>query len=275
MRRTRSGKKTGTQKKWIPILIAVFAVFVVSVVILNGINASKVNEQKEHIEKLEQRNLELENQIKQVQEELEKERNASVIYLSFDDGPNKNTAAILDALDNHGVKATFFVTGQQSDYFPLFNDILERGHSLGIHTNTHAYNQVYANIENYKADFNAIESSVMAVTGQQPEVYRFPGGSGSANSYGLLQPAEAFLAEKGYAYFDWNVDSSDWRIRNGRQIADGIMANLTNEKNNHILLHDLYDFNIETINIIIPQLKERGYVFRTYKKESPAIRFFQ
>ena len=56
-------------------------------------------------------------------------------YLTFDDGPSANTEAILDVLDQYGVKATFFVNGHTGSTMEArYNAIVDRGHALGKHT---------------------------------------------------------------------------------------------------------------------------------------------
>ena len=63
------------------------------------------------------------------------------IYLTFDDGPGPYTEKLLDMLDSFGVKATFFVT--DSEYGYLMREITDRGHSIGIHSVTHDYAEIY------------------------------------------------------------------------------------------------------------------------------------
>ena len=62
------------------------------------------------------------------------------VYLTFDDGPSANTEKILDILDDYGVKATFFVVGKESDADKeALRQIVERGHTLGMHSFSHKY----------------------------------------------------------------------------------------------------------------------------------------
>lgn len=70
-----------------------------------------------------------------------------VIYLTFDDGPGPYTEQLLDVLDSYGVKATFFVTNR--GYGEMMKEIVDRGHSIGIHTMSHVYERIYASPEAY------------------------------------------------------------------------------------------------------------------------------
>ncbi|MBR4303365.1 MAG: polysaccharide deacetylase family protein [Bacteroidaceae bacterium] len=61
------------------------------------------------------------------------------VYLTFDDGPIPEvTPWVLDTLDKYGIKATFFVVGDNVKKYPhLLKDIIERGHRIGNHTFNH------------------------------------------------------------------------------------------------------------------------------------------
>ena len=79
----------------------------------------------------------------------------STIYLTFDDGPSYTiTPYILDILKEEGVKATFFVAGYSSGLNSLIKREFDEGHSIGVHTASHIYNQIYSSLDNYLYDFN-------------------------------------------------------------------------------------------------------------------------
>ena len=64
-----------------------------------------------------------------------KEGDAHKVYLTFDGGPDENTDKILDVLDKYGVKATFFVVGDDSkDMQEVYKRIVKDGHTLGMHS---------------------------------------------------------------------------------------------------------------------------------------------
>ena len=66
-------------------------------------------------------------------------RKKKVVYLTFDDGPkNEATPFVLDTLDRFGVKATFFMVGDNVRKYPdIYRMVVERGHRFGNHTFTH------------------------------------------------------------------------------------------------------------------------------------------
>lgn len=101
---------------------------------------------------------------------------AHKVYLTFDDGPSKYTEEILDILDAYDVKATFFVLGKENDYsIEMLQEIANRGHTIGMHSYTHKYADVYRSVEDFAADFYQIYSYILENTGIQSACYRFPG----------------------------------------------------------------------------------------------------
>jgi len=132
------------------------------------------------------------------------------VYLTFDDGPSIYTDDILDILDAYGVKATFFVIGRENTAsYARYLRIVEEGHTLGMHSYTHVYNDIYASPESFAADTERIRTLLEDVTGQTPVFYRFPGGSSNDVSATDMHELEEYLSSEGIVYFDWNVSSGD------------------------------------------------------------------
>ena len=99
-----------------------------------------------------------------------------VVYLTFDDGPSANTQRVLDILDQYDAKATFFITAQQPDYFPMIKKVYDEGHTIGLHSYTHEYDQVYASVDAYFDDLEKIGEVAKEQLGFVPCFIRFPGG---------------------------------------------------------------------------------------------------
>ncbi|MDE6608589.1 MAG: polysaccharide deacetylase family protein [Lachnospiraceae bacterium] len=71
------------------------------------------------------------------------------VYLTFDDGPSVYTGEILDILKEYDVKATFFVVGKEGEkYEELYKRIVEEGHTLGMHSYSHKYSEIYETEQN-------------------------------------------------------------------------------------------------------------------------------
>ena len=83
-----------------------------------------------------------------IEEATETEQNTEEIkirnvYLTFDDGPSVHTNEILDILKEYDVKATFFVVGKEGEkYEELYKRIVEEGHTLGMHSYSHRYDEI-------------------------------------------------------------------------------------------------------------------------------------
>ncbi len=135
---------------------------------------------------------------------------AHKVYLTFDDGPSKYTEEILDILDKYDVKATFFVLGKENEYsIEMLQEIARRGHTVGMHSYSHKYADVYRSVEDFSADFYQIYSYILENTGIQSTCYRFPGGSSNTISDIDMHVFADFLAEQEIEYYDWNVSSGD------------------------------------------------------------------
>lgn len=133
------------------------------------------------------------------------------MYLTFDDGPSEeNTAAVLDILLERGIKATFFVVGENVRRHPeIARRIVEEGHTIGIHCNRHEYEEVYASVEAYLEDFQEAYDAVYEVTGVEVELFRFPGGSINAYNEDIYEDIIQAMTERGFVYFDWNASLED------------------------------------------------------------------
>lgn len=199
------------------------------------------------------------------------------VYLTFDDGPSGHTMDILNILDRYQVKGNFFVCATRNEeYQTYYNEILSRGHMLGIHSYSHIYNEVYHSEESFEKDVTKIRNFVSERTdGYVPVYYRFPGGSTNIGSRVNLQTCSNWLSEQGLTYFDWNISSND--ATNPMQPVEVIIENATNgcEKYEEvmILMHDLgnKDSTIEALPSIIEFYLDRGAVIDVIDKDTMLI----
>ncbi len=187
------------------------------------------------------------------------------IYLTFDDGPSDNTAAILDILKEYNVKATFFVIAKNNDEArQLYNRIVEEGHTLAMHSYTHAYGQIYADIESYKRDVDTLQNYLYETTGVLPDIYRFPGGSSNTVMNVDIQECISFLEEQKITYFDWNVSSGDatGNLITAQEIVQNVIDGVNKQDEAVVLLHDANskDATVEALPILIEQILEMDNV---------------
>lgn len=181
------------------------------------------------------------------------------IYLTFDDGPSINTNHILDVLDEYGIKATFFVNGHEgfeAQYIRIVND----GHSIGMHSFSHIYKDVYKDLDSFADDLYMIHSYIYDLTGVDCKLYRFPGGSSNQICRMSMRDCIDYLDAKGITYFDWNVSCED-AVTGGASVST-IVNNVINQINRCeddtivVLMHDSGDKHttVEALPIIIEKL---------------------
>lgn len=191
-----------------------------------------------------------------------------VAYLTFDDGPGKYTAELLDMLKKEDAKATFFLIGANVKAFP---DLVKRedaeGHYVGMHSMTHNYKKLYT--EGLYADEMKEDQGLIAgVIGKSPVLTRPCYGS----MPGLNEALRNKVVENGLKVWDWTIDSLDWRYNKmpvdaaSAQIAQNVLAGATNPTE-VILMHDIHPQSVKAVPAIIKGLKERGYELESYQED--------
>lgn len=197
-----------------------------------------------------------------------------VIYLTFDDGPGPYTEQLLDVLDSYGVKATFFVT--DSGYDSVMKQIVDRGHSIGIHTVSHNYEEIYASPEAYFADLFQMQDIIYENTGVRTTLMRFPGGGSNTVSAafcdGLMTILTEAVQDAGFQYFDWNVDSNDaGGARKTKTVVENVTEGVQRSRVSVVLQHDIHDFSVEAVEDIIIWGLNNGYTFLPLTENSPGM----
>lgn len=192
--------------------------------------------------------------------EAPEEEPVTKVYLTFDDGPSSHTDEILDILAQYDIKATFFVTGKtQEMYLPLYQRIVEEGHTLGMHSYSHRYSEIYASKEQFAADLEKLQEFLYETTGVWSRFYRFPGGSSNRVSDVPMEELTEYLTEENIYYLDWNVSCADATGRNLRpqQIADNVTENVGKYHTAVVLLHDASDktSTVEALPLIIEKIQ--------------------
>lgn len=181
------------------------------------------------------------------------------VYLTFDDGPSAYTDDILDILDNYNVKATFFVVGKETDSAKeTLQDIVARGHTLGMHSYSHKYSEIYGSVENFSEDFTKLQDYLYEVTGVKSSVYRFPGGSSNTVSDLNMREFADYLEEQGVRFFDWNISSGDGgkELLSVETLVKNCTADIEKYETSVILLHDstAKRTTVEALPIIIENI---------------------
>lgn len=181
------------------------------------------------------------------------------VYLTFDDGPSIYTDEILDILDRYDIKATFFVVGKESDSAKeALCRIVEEGHTLGMHSYSHKYKEVYRSVDAFAEDFWKLRDYLYEVTGVESSVYRFPGGSSNTVSSIDMWEFADYLDSQDVVFFDWNISSGDAgsTLLDVDTLVENCTADITERENSVILMHDSANRHttIEALPIIIENI---------------------
>ncbi|MBQ2804140.1 MAG: polysaccharide deacetylase [Lachnospiraceae bacterium] len=199
-------------------------------------------------------------ELSQTQESIDPYEGMHKVYLTFDDGPSRHTNEILDILEEYDVKATFFVVGkEEAASKEAMAQIVEKGHTIGLHSYSHDYSVIYRSVEDFAADFVRLQEYVYQVTGQKSYVYRFPGGSSNTVSEIDMQEFAAYLESQGVTYYDWNISSGDGgsHLVDVNTLVENCMKGITSRDTSIILLHDVADKDttVEALPIIIERIQ--------------------
>lgn len=199
------------------------------------------------------------------------------VYLTFDDGPSDRTLEILDILDRYQVKATFFVIYQNDEKSKrIYQEIVDRGHTIAVHSASHKYSKIYTSVDAFLKDFRIIYTQITTVTGVKPQIFRFPGGSINPYNVDIYQQLVAEMLRRGFVYFDWNVSGGDSDPDiTSEEIIETVENNVSKYDKSIVLLHDSETkyATVDALGSIIRDLQDSGYTFHKLDKSVPAVNF--
>lgn len=181
-----------------------------------------------------------------------------VIALTFDDGPEQPyTQKILDVLNKHNVKGTFFVLGGNAKGSPdLIKEIMTNGHELGSHTMSHSMMK-NKSVETIMKDLQSVDK-ILRDQGYTKEItFRAPYGVTSENLTIALQKLN-----KRHVMF--NFLPQDWTNISAQQIYDNVVKQL--HPGLIVVLHDggkRRDNTVKATEMLIENLQKQGYRFVT------------
>lgn len=198
------------------------------------------------------------------------------VYLTFDDGPSENTNAILDILDDYGIKATFFVTGKEDEASKAaYQRIVAEGHTIAMHSYSHKYSEIYASKEAFQEDFERIQNLIYDTTGVECHYYRFPGGSSNKVSNTNMSEFISYLNEQGITYYDWNVSSGDATSRafTADELVENVMSDVVKYKTSVVLLHDatVKTTTVQALPAMIEALQQAGAMILPIDEDTTVI----
>lgn len=175
-------------------------------------------------------------------------------WLTIDDGPSADTAAILDLLDAHAAKATFFVVGERAQARPeAVREIVHRGHTLGNHSATHPSAWFWAlGPRRMAAEIERTQAILRDIAGSAPRWFRAV--VGMANPF-----VSAPLRRLGLARVAWSARGFDAVAADPRAVVARIERTLA--PGAIVLLHEGagHGRNVETVALLLQRLDALGY----------------
>lgn len=183
---------------------------------------------------------------------LTQECEPKLIALTFDDGPRRSTTTeLLDGLAQRGVRATFFLIGEQ---VPGNEDLLRRmdeeGHQIGIHTYDHVM-LTGLNAADFSAQVDRTRTVLKNALGHNDFLLRPP--------YGMVD--DGVKRRAGCPIILWSVDPEDWDDKNTDRIVEHVVSRA--KDGDIILLHDIYPTSVEAALRIVDALHQKGFYFLT------------
>ncbi|MCM1561884.1 MAG: polysaccharide deacetylase family protein [Butyrivibrio sp.] len=177
------------------------------------------------------------------------------IALTFDDGPNPYfTEMLLDGLKKRGVKATFFVLGEEAEKYPdILLKIHEDGHLIGVHSYRHV-NFGEVGVAKAKEQIDRTQEVIYSVTGEYAGYIRPP--------YGCWQ--KELDAQVPLIEVLWDVDPRDWATEDSDAVVQRIIKNT--KEGSIILLHDASASSVKAAFTAINILEGQGYEFVTVEE---------
>ena len=176
------------------------------------------------------------------------------IWLTIDDGPSDDTHALLDTMDAHGAKATFFLVGERAAKHPeRVREILRRGHGIGNHSASHPARWFWAlgpmRMQREIADTQRVLTDII---GQPPRWFRAV--VGMSNPF-----VNALLKRHGLARVAWNARGFDAVEADSEKVVASIENRLT--PGAIVLLHEgaAHGRNVETMSLLLQRLDALGY----------------
>jgi peptidoglycan/xylan/chitin deacetylase (PgdA/CDA1 family) len=182
------------------------------------------------------------------------ESTSKEVWLTIDDGPTDDTAALLDALDARNVKATFFVKGSLCAEHPkLVRLILAGGHNVANHSQTHPSGAFWclppAAIAGQIDECNA---ALTTITGETPRLFRAP--VGMKNSF-----VHPILAQRDMTLVGWSVRGFDSFGDDVERVVNRIVPRV--DSGSIIVMHQGRGFSVACVSRVVDELHARGYSF--------------
>lgn len=157
-----------------------------------------------------------------------------IISITFDDGPHpSNTTKVLDMLQSKGVKATFFILGENL-YSESQKALVKRAHNEGHEIANHSYSHplpfTSLSIDKVKEELTNTDNAIKSIIGEVPVLFRPPGGGYN----------QSISENCGKAIILWSIDSRDWDYLSAKKVKNYATANgISEEEAKNKLIDDV------------------------------------
>ncbi|MBO7178456.1 MAG: polysaccharide deacetylase family protein [Clostridia bacterium] len=159
------------------------------------------------------------------------------------------TRSIMDEVEKHGYKCTFFVTGFWVDANPeLIKEICSRGHQIGNHSENHPHLSK-VDKEILAQEIDLVNAKIERLTGIRPTCFRAPFGEYDNR----LMKA---LRERNIYCIQWSVDSLDWKGIGGKEITERVVNRL--KSGDIVLFHNDSDHVLDALPLVLGSVKNKG-----------------
>ena len=173
--------------------------------------------------------------------------NKPMVALTFDDGPGMYTMKLLEALEEHDAKATFYMLAPRVNAYPeAIKRMQEIGCELGNHSTSHVQlTKVSASEVSYEIE--TTNNALRNVVGVGASSIRPPYGSvnGTVRSVANLP------------IILWSIDTLDWESKDVEKIKESVRTSV--KDGDIILMHDIYETTVDAAIALIPELQEAGF----------------
>ena len=182
-----------------------------------------------------------------------------MLCLTFDDGPGQYTMDLLNCLEENGAHATFFMVGQNVQYF---EDEVRKMKEIGCELGNHSWDHpdlFTLDLDQVDQQMGSTDDALINACGQESTVCRAPFGNGNEDIYAIV----------GKPFILWSLDSEDWKLMDADADYNSVMnGDLTD--GSIILMHDIHEPSVEAAKRIIPDLVSQGYRLVTVSEMAEA-----
>ncbi|WP_051348527.1 polysaccharide deacetylase family protein [Peribacillus kribbensis] len=185
---------------------------------------------------------------------------SKVIYLTFDDGPSRDTLKLIDTLNAYGVKGTFFMLEPNMRSYPgTISALKKNGEVLGLHGVTHDAKKIYRSPQTVVTEMTAAQNTLRKMTGIKTNLIRTPYGSSPYMKPDYMKAVN----NAGFKLWDWTIDTNDWRYKNGEFVSKTIkdLEHYPYRTAPRILLMHDKQTTIAHLGELLICLKKNGYSF--------------